>query len=518
MNILLNRLFTVIGAAVVMFTIFLLPDIRSEAAQEDTISSGIYAEHISLEGMSEAQAKKAIEDYIKEVQGRTIILKAVEDNEVGIPAADLGITWSNQDIVKEAAAIGQTGNIVKRYKAIKDLERENKVFSIELSFDKEAVLRIVQEQCAVFNIEAKDATLQRVDGNFTVSGGQTGYVVDEDASVTAIMDYLNESWQGDGDTIELVVKVSEPRGNEEELLQVKDVLGTFTTSFSSSGTSRSANVSNGANLINGTTLYPGDEFSSYQTVSPFSAENGYYMAGSYLNGQVVDSIGGGICQVTTTLYNAVLLSELEVTERHNHSMIVSYVKPSEDAAIAESAGKDFKFVNNLDHPIYIEGYTTPEKNISFTIYGVETRAANRTVEYVSEIISTTYPDTEVIYTSEAHPAGYVSVQSSHTGYKANLWKVVKENDVEVSREQINSSSYKMVPRNATVGIATEDPNIYNQITAAIATNNIDHVKNVAAQFAPAPPAAEEQPVEGGEAQVPPPEAPPAQEAPPEGTE
>lgn len=114
-------------------------------------------------------------------------------------------------------------------------------------------------------------------------------------------------------------------------------------------------MTNGCRLIDGTLLYPGDEFSTYETVAPFSEANGYYMAGSYLNGKVVDSIGGGICQVSTTLYNAVLLAELDVTMRYNHSMVVSYVDPSADAAIAESSGKDFKFVNNTDYPIYIEG-------------------------------------------------------------------------------------------------------------------------------------------------------------------
>ena len=236
-------------------------------------------------------------------------------------------------------------------------------------------------------------------------------------------------------------------------------------------------------MINGTTVYPGEEFSTYETVSPFSTENGYYMAGSYLNGQVVDSLGGGICQVSTTLYNAVLLAELEVTERHNHSMIVTYVDPSADAAIAESSGKDFKFVNNTDAPIYIEGYTTDDKQIFFTIYGMETRDSSRQVSYESEVTSRTYPDTEVIYTDPAAPIGSISVQSAHVGYKANLWKVVTENGQEISREMVNSSSYKMVPRYATVGVATADPNAYNQIMEAVATNNIDHVKGVAAALA-----------------------------------
>jgi vancomycin resistance protein YoaR len=196
-----------------------------------------------------------------------------------------------------------------------------------------------------------------------------------------------------------------------------------------------------------------------------------------MNGKVVDSLGGGICQVSTTLYNAVLKSELEVTERFNHSMIVSYVDPSADAAIAESSGKDFKFVNNLDYPIYIEGYTE-NKKITFNIYGKETRDAGHSVKYESEVLEVISPTTDQIYADSSKPIGYIVSDSAHTGYKARLWKVVTENGVEVSREQINSSTYKMTPRSATVGTATDDPNAYNEIMAAIGTGSIDHVKNV----------------------------------------
>lgn len=243
------------------------------------------------------------------------------------------------------------------------------------------------------------------------------------------------------------------------------------------------------------------------------------MAASYLNGQVVDSLGGGICQVSTTLYNAVLLSELEVTERHNHSMIVTYVDPSADAAISESAGKDFRFVNNTDAPVYIEGYTTEDKRIGFTIYGCESRDSSHKVVYESEVISKTYPDTEVIYVSESSPIGQVSVQSAHIGYKANLWKVVYENEREVSREMINSSVYRMTPRSATVGVATADPNAYNEIMAAIATNNIDHVRNVAAALAaaaapPVDPAAVPAPGTPAAGNPAPPPADPAVQTPP----
>ena len=276
--------------------------------------------------------------------------------------------------------------------------------------------------------------------------------------------------------------------------------GPFTTSYSTSGGARSANVANGCRLLDGITMYPGDEISALEAITPFTEDNGYYMAASYLNGQVVDSLGGGICQVSTTLYNAVLLAELEVVERYNHSMIVTYVDPSADAAIAESSGKDFKFKNNLDYPVYIEGYTTPDKHITFTIYGVETRDSSREVIYESEVIEKIVPDTEVIYVDESMPVGFCSVQSAHIGYKANLWKIVKENGVEVSREQVNSSSYMKAPRSATVGVATQDPGAYNAIMAAIATNSVDEVKAVAGAYRAAQEAAQAQQAE----QAPPP--------------
>lgn len=183
--------------------------------------------------------------------------------------------------------------------------------------------------------------------------------------------------------------------------------------------------------------------------------------------------------MSTTLYNAVLLSELEVSERHNHSMIVGYVDPSADAAIAESAGKDFKFINTTGYPIYIEG-RTKDKNITFTIYGKETRDAGHSVRYESEVLEVINPPADLIYADASQPIGYIVKDSAHIGYKAKLWKIVYEDGKEVSRTQVNSSNYKMVPRSATVGTATSDPQAYEEIMAAIGTGNVDHVQNVIA--------------------------------------
>lgn len=455
----------------------------SAANTLNTIHSGVFIGDIDVSGMTTIEAEAAVNAYIDTLKSATITLNAQNDNSISATAEELGISWANPEVVEEAGELGTSGNIVQRYKALKDLDHENKIFDIQLEFDKSAISQIVTGESEDFNVPAVNAHLIRKDGEFSVEEGQTGIVVSVDESVDLVYNYLTTEWDGSNATCDLVVEVEEPQGTEEELLQVKDVLGTFTTSYSSSGSARSTNVANGCNLVNETTLYPGEEFSMYKTISPFSEENGYQLAGAYLNGMVVDSLGGGICQVSTTLYNAVLRSELEVTERHNHSMIVGYVDPSADAAISESAGKDFKFVNSTEHPIYIEGHTTSDKQITFTIYGVEYRDTGHKVEYESETIKTTQPVGEKIIADAAQPVGFVDVQSEHIGYVAKLWKIVYEDGKQVSKTEENNSSYNMSPRTATVGTATADPNALASINAAIATGSIDQCKAVAGALA-----------------------------------
>ena len=463
---------------ILLLTLTMLFGMTAQAKTDDTIKTGIYAGDVELSGMTAQEATAVIEEHIESLKDVEITLLAADDHDVTTTAGDLGVTWKNPELVQEALELGTHGNVIERYKTLMDLQHENYVYPIELDFDLQAINDLLT-RCTKYDQEAINVSLKRDGGKFTVVEGQTGYVLDVEKSIDAVYDYLTEEWNHEACSIPLEIVVDEPKGSAEELAQVTDVLGSFTTSYKTSGSSRSANVANGCSLINGTTLYPGEEFSTYKTVSPFSVANGYYMAGSYVSGKVVDSLGGGICQVSTTLYNAVLLAELEVTERYNHSMIVGYVDPSADAAIAESSGKDFKFVNNTDAPIYIEGYTH-DKQITFNIYGKETRAAGHSVRYESEVLETITPPADQIYADAGQPIGYIVTESAHIGYKARLWKITMENGVEVSREQVNSSTYKMVPRSATVGTATSDPQAYEEIMAAISTANIDHVKNVAA--------------------------------------
>ncbi|MCI9388014.1 MAG: VanW family protein [Lachnospiraceae bacterium] len=449
------------------------------ASDDGTILDGVYMGDISLAGMTADEAKASVREFVESLKQKNITFGAVDDHYVVVTAGDLGLSWVNEQAIDEAAQLGKKGNIVRRYKAIQDLKHGNKVYNLELTVDKDLIRAVLEEQCTEYDVPAANNTMTRVDGQIIVEEGQTGQHVNIEESLNKTFDYITGGWDYQDASIDLAIDITEPRGSVEDLQRLTDVLGTFTTSYSTSSSARCKNVENGCRLINGTLLYPGDEFSTYDTIKPFTEANGYYPAGSYLNGKVVDSLGGGICQVSTTLYNAVLLSELEVTERNNHSMIIAYVKPSMDAAIAESAGKDFRFVNNLQNPVYIEG-VTEGKQITFTIYGVEQRDPSRVVRYESETLSTTHPDHEVITPTTGQGVGYISVESAHIGYTAQLWKVVEENGVEVSREVINKSSYKVSPRSAVVGVNTDNPIYAQRINAAVASGSIDTCKAEAA--------------------------------------
>lgn len=452
-------------------------------AVSETALGGITVAGVDVSGKSLDEINSILKNELDEANQSTLLVHCIDDSVSELKPADLGLKWVNKDIAADAVALGKKGNVIEKYKARKDLLRTGIDYTLQYEFDRGLIQAFVEQQGEEYNRDAKNATLEKTEGGFDIVGGQSGVVIDVAAATDYIENYLTTQWNGRSNEITLPLTEEKPKGSEAELSEVRDIIGSYETSFKTSGADRSQNVSNGCRLVDGTLLYPGEEFSMYNTIKPFSVENGYRMAGSYVNGMVVDSLGGGICQVSTTLYNAVLKAELQVIERNNHSMIVSYVDPSADAAISESAGKDFKFVNNTDTPIYIEGYTTPDKHITFNIYGKETRPANRKVEYVSEVLETFNPETENIIPSAEFPVGYCTVQSAHIGYKARLHKIVTVDGKEESREVVNESNYKMVPRTAVVGIATADPEASRQITEAIATGSIDYVRGVSASWA-----------------------------------
>ncbi len=472
----LKYLLPVLAAGVIIGAAFTTA--QADKTDDNTIADRVYIGDIAVGGMTEEEARAAVGDFVADLADDVITLTA-GDYSVEATVGDLGMTWAEEDDrITEAVTLGKTGNLIDRYKVLKDLEHEDKVIPIVLTVDEAKANQFIQEHKEELNNDAVDYGLKREDGQFVITGGLTGVVLAEDQCVAAINDFYAAGWI-DGASIELPSEITQPKGSEEELMKVKDVLGSFTTNFGSSAAGRKQNVRNAASLINGSLLYPGEEFSVYTAINPMTAANGYALAGSYENGTTVQTYGGGVCQVSTTLYNAVIRAELEVTERWAHSMIVNYVDPSADAAISGTY-KNLKFVNNTGAPVYIEGYTSGG-TLGFTIYGCETRPANRKVSFVSETLSSSDPGDKFIATNA--PVGTVSKkQSAHEGKKARLWKVVKIDGEVVSKDLFNSSSYMASPAIYEVGTASEVPEATAAMKAAIASGDLGAVKAAAAQW------------------------------------
>ena len=233
---------------------------------------------------------------------------------------------------------------------------------------------------------------------------------------------------------------------------------------------RIQNLKTGVEKLSNIVLMPGEVLSVEERTKPYTPENGYVMGGSYEGGRVVESYGGGLCQVSTTLYNAVIYAELEIVERYPHSMIVDYVSPSRDAAVAEGY-LDFKFKNNYDTPIYIAGGIDETNQLYFKIYGKDTREEGRTVEYESEILSTEEPGVTYEANSDLPLGSIQPVSSAHMGTEAMLWKVVYQNGEEVSREAFNNSSYQAADTISAVGIMSDNPDAVALVQNAIATQD-----------------------------------------------
>ena len=448
-------------------------------ADDRTALDGIYVEDISVGGMTEEQITQAVNDKIEQLKPSVINLSAGEQN-AQVTAGDLGLSCANPEVAREAVTIGQEGNVLKRFLTQNRLKNgETVTFSLKYTVDGEAARQAVENNTAVLNREATDATLTRENGEFIVNPGQTGCSVNVDESTAKVVNYLTTSWRGGIGGVELVTEETPAGGNPEQLALVKDLLGEGMTEYGNGTSGRKQNVAVGAEKINGTLVQPGEEFSVEAVVVPFDAENGYALAASYEMGKVVDSYGGGICQVSTTLYVAVLKAELEVTERYSHSMIVHYVDPSMDAAIAEGL-KDLKFINNTDAPIYIEA-SADGSTLHFAIYGHETRDPNRTVRYESETTSTEDPMPSL--TEDAN-ASFGTIEQTSYGYQgstARLWKIVNDNGNE-TKEQVNSSTYRMTSDVYTVGTKTDNAAARAEMQAAIAANDLAKAKEVAAKY------------------------------------
>lgn len=421
--------------------------------KKDKMCEGITIDTLEVGGMTKQEAEQKLEQYITDALEKPVTI-TVADHEIQTSVCALGMQCDDRSVLDDAFRVGKTGNIWKQYKEQEEVRKNGKTFSIPFTFSKDTLRDFVETECSKYDVKAKNSKLSLKNGKFVASKERKGHEVQVDKTIAQIEKELTKADTKDNLTIQAVVEDTEPKYTKEMVSKCQDLLGSYSTSYATSTAARATNVQTAAGRINGTILYPGQTFSTIKVIKDRTEANGYQVASEYSSGKVVDGVGGGVCQVSTTLYNAVINAELEVVERSPHSMVVRYVDVSRDAAISGDY-KDFKFKNNTEAPIYIAS-TAESGNLSFRIYGEETREEGRTIEFKSEILETIEPGADKEVVDKTKPASYREVtQSAHVGYKAQLWKIVKVNGKQTEKIQLNSSTYSAEPRYVTVGAGSK---------------------------------------------------------------
>ncbi|MBO6164065.1 MAG: VanW family protein [Lachnospiraceae bacterium] len=430
--------------------LFLFPG-KILAADETRIPDGIYAQGISLGGMTRSEATQALDEYFQAIAASSFRLTCMDGQTVEIPISEWGLTWDSNGTVRQALRMASSGRLIHRYKDLMNLKHGNLYLETHYDVDYDMLRYSLAEAVAEHDNPAVNATIAlQSDGSFAITQeGTNGVVTDEDATIALINEQLNDNF-GQQMSATAITRTDTPSITRDELLMIKDQLGTFTTNYSESSKNRKTNIEIATSYLNGLVVLPGETISISETIKPRTEENGYALAAQYSSGESEQALGGGICQVSTTIYNALIRAELQIDERHNHSMVVSYVDWGTDAAIADTA-KDLIFTNNLQNPIYIYGKADGDY-LTFSIYGVEYRPANRTIEFVAKTTHEEWPKEKKVKYSDEYKKG-----TSHTsGTKrpevtATLTKVVYVDGVETERELMHTDYYMASPIIITMG-------------------------------------------------------------------
>lgn len=261
---------------------------------------------------------------------------------------ELGAILNTQEIIDKSYSWGHQGSILQRYQERKKA-LSGKDFQLGLSWDKDKLTKILHETLDPMNKPAVNAKYTvDVDQSIQILPSQTGQEVDVDLLVTQIQALDIYHLQ----SLSIPLKSLAPEISEQQLKE-QTLLSSFSTEFTGSSASRAHNIQLAANTLNGITLKPGETFSFNESVGERTVEKGYQEAPVIQDGELMPGIGGGICQVSSTLYNTVLNGKLENVERHPHSLPVAYVSKGKDATVAWGA-LDYKFKNNTQDLIMIK--------------------------------------------------------------------------------------------------------------------------------------------------------------------
>ena len=487
-------------------TIFAVLNIRNEK-----IIKGIHIAQIDVSNMTKEQAKITLEEiYSKKAENEIYLTYGEFETTTTYKA--LEVQYKIEEAIEQAYKVGRKGNLFKDNFSIIKSWGKGETIDLDVTIDEEMLEQIAQNINNSIEGAVIQPSYYRKDGEnkLIITAGKEGLQVDEQQLYQKIYKLVKE--QGETTEIEIPLITAQPEEidiekiHQEVYKEVKDayytkepftiypeiegvdfdvenaktillegkeeyeipliitkpakttrdigteafpdLLATFSTKYQASNVNRTTNLRLAANKINGTVLLPGEEFSYNKTVGERTEAAGFKEAAVFNAGRVENGLGGGICQISSTLYDAVVMANLDVTVRRNHQFVTSYVKAGADATVVWGS-QDFKFKNTRKYPVRIT--VTVQGGIATAqVWGVKEET-----EY--EITIETKKTATIPYTTQyiqdaSLPAGQQKVvQAGNNGRKVEAYKVTRLNGQVVSTTLLSRDTYNAMKRIIHVG-------------------------------------------------------------------
>lgn len=406
----------------------------------DRIYPGVSVMGIDLSGLTRAEALDVFaDDVLEKVQENALTVMA-KGQEFMLYYEDLELELDLLQLMNDAMAFGKDWTFEEKLEQIRNGERIQEL-SVDYRYGDEPVLAFVRSVADAVDVPARNASITRSGGTFNITAHTNGQVVDQELLVAEMKAALDGK---ENKTVEAQIVTSSPKITAESLSKINGELASYSTSFAGSIPGRVNNIGVAARSISQTLLMPGEVFSYNDTLGPINIASGYQNAGIFLNGRLDEGIGGGICQVSSTLYQSVLHSGLEIVQRRNHSMKVSYLPAGLDAVVY-GPYLDLKFRNSYPSPILVTSHVSGS-TLTVTVYGNKADMGGRSYRIFSEVNNVIEPE-EII---EKDPTMFVGqrevTQDPVTGYRSTTYKQTIQNGSVVKTEVISVDNYRKVDK------------------------------------------------------------------------
>jgi len=408
------------------------------------ILPNIYINDIDVSRLDFDQAKYRLEQQLC-LEDKSIVIKASE-NQYIFTFDDFCVTYNIDEAIQEALDYSDVG-FFDKLKKRNSLKNQPLNLYTKITCSVEKIDSIATKISLENDISPVDASYKISDDQFIITDEKAGKRVDKETLIRDIKDVINTKTSGE---IDIVFMEDSPKYKGEDFKKSTALLGSFYTTINLNKKEKLENLKVANERINNQTILPGEVLSVCEVLGPRTLENGYVEAGQITFGMPDRGVGGGICQVSSTLYMAALYAELDVIERANHSLMVSYMQPAFDATIAQGS-IDLKIKNNSSHPVLVQSILDGDR-YAVNIFGHESRPRGRKVDFESILIET-IPATFSVVLDSSLPAGYRQTLSpAIDGSKYELYKIITHPDKTIEKIKINTSNYRSVEGKMLEGV------------------------------------------------------------------